>query len=96
MAPTNASSYRQLEIVSRNRFQKVQIVEGEFLTVDGGAWWGGLSRHESCTGLMKVEYPDCWEGTVEIVTRSGSAGATGKGTEMIRKERGRVIARKGE
>jgi hypothetical protein len=60
-------------------------------------WWEGmLSKHESQSGSIHVEYPDTWEGTIDVGTESGRVSVTGRGVEILREGMGRIIARKGE
>jgi hypothetical protein len=95
--PANVSGSRRLSTVSRDGSQSVRIVEECFWAGEKEAWWEGmLSKHESRSGSIHVEYPDSWEGTIDVETESGSVTVTGRGVEIIREGRGRVVAQKGE
>lgn len=97
--PVNASSPRRLRTVSPSGSQSIRIVDDNLWRVAGEeeAWWEGMvSRHESLSGSISVEYPDSWEGTIEVETGAGSINIRGKGVQIIRQGEGRVIARKGK
>ncbi|KAI3317198.1 hypothetical protein HD806DRAFT_541456 [Xylariaceae sp. AK1471] len=95
--PINRSGSRRLKTVSRDGMQSVRVVDDDFWAVAKEAWWEGMvSRHESHSGSINVEYPDSWEGTIEVESENGSVSVTGRGVEIIREEKGRVLARKGK
>lgn len=71
-------------------------MDGGFWALGKDAWWVGMvSRHETRSGSVDLEYPDSWEGTIEVASKSGSTSVTGRGVEIIREIDGRVFARKG-
>jgi len=95
--PANVTGPRRLSTISRDGSQSVRIVEDDFGAGKKEAWWEGmLSNHESQSGSINVEYPDSWNGLIEVETESGSVSISGRGVDIIREERGRVVARKGE
>jgi hypothetical protein len=97
VVPVNASRPRQLSTVSLGGSQSVRIVEHYLWPKQEKAWWEGMvSRHESQSGSINVEYPNNWEGTIDVETRSGSVSVTGEGVEIIRMGKRGVIARKGK
>ncbi|KAI0457254.1 hypothetical protein F5B21DRAFT_464830 [Xylaria acuta] len=97
VVPTNTSGSRRLKTISADGMQSVRVVDNDFWTVGKNAWWEGMvSKHESHSGSINMEYPDSWEGTIEVETESGSISVTGRGVEIIREGQGRVIARKGK
>ncbi|KAI1116607.1 hypothetical protein F5Y14DRAFT_405937 [Nemania sp. NC0429] len=98
VVPTTASRPRQLSTVSHVGMQSLRIVDDQLRTVAGkSSWWDGMvSRHESHTGAVNVEYPESWEGTIEMETDLGSINVTGRGVEIIREVRGSLLARKGQ
>lgn len=55
-----------------------------------------VAQHESHSGVVDVEYPDAWEGVVEVESGSGSIDVSGRGVEVVREGKGRVVARKGK
>jgi hypothetical protein len=94
--PTNTTEPRLLRTASRDGMTSVRIVNDNFWPGKKEAWWYGMvSKHETQSGSISVEYPDSWEGTIEAESRSGSVSVRGRGVEVIRKENGKVIARKG-
>ncbi|KAI0977166.1 hypothetical protein F4678DRAFT_468405 [Xylaria arbuscula] len=96
VVPTIPSEPRRLKTTSRDGMQSVRIVDDEFWAVAKEPWWEGMvSRHESHSGSIDVQYPDSWEGTIEVETESGSIHVTGRGVEIIRERWGKIIARKG-
>jgi len=95
--PVKGSEARRLSTLSPSGSQKVRITEDYFWAGQKEAWWQGMeSRHESRSGAINVAYPDSWEGMIEVETGSGSISVTGRGVEIIREGRGRVLAQKGE
>ncbi|KAI1158551.1 hypothetical protein F5B18DRAFT_640677 [Nemania serpens] len=97
VAPINTAGPRRLRTVSHSGTQGVRVVDDDFWAGAKNAWWDGmLSRHESHSGSINVEYPDSWEGTIEVETESGSISVTGRGVEIIREVHGRMFARKGK
>jgi len=95
--PTNVSASRRLSTISQDGSQSVRITEDYFLAGKRKSWWEGmLAKHESRSGSISVEYPDSWEGTIDVETESGSISVTGRGVVIIREGRGRVVAQKGE
>ncbi|RYC61982.1 hypothetical protein CHU98_g4220 [Xylaria longipes] len=97
VVPINTSGARRLRTVSVDGMQNVRVVDDGFWDMAKSAWWQGMvSKHESHSGSINVEYPDSWEGTIEVQTESGSIGVTGRGVEIIREGQGRVVARKGK
>ncbi|KAI8632829.1 hypothetical protein F5Y19DRAFT_419121 [Xylariaceae sp. FL1651] len=95
--PVSTPGSRKLETVSHGGMQSIRIVDGGFWAAMEEPWWEGMvSRHESHSGSINVEYPNSWEGTIEVETGSGSASVTGRGVEIIREEQGRILARKGK
>ncbi|KAI1737367.1 hypothetical protein F4680DRAFT_468317, partial [Xylaria scruposa] len=97
VVPMSTSGPRRLRTISHGGMQSVRVVHDDFWPVAKEAWWEGMvSKHESHSGSINVEYPDSWEGTIEVESRSGSISVTGRGVEIIREEQGRMIARKGK
>lgn len=95
--PMNGSSPRELKTSSRDGSQSIRIVENDFWAAKKGAWWNGmLSKHDGRSGSMNIEYPDSWEGKIQVETNSGSIDVTGRGVQIIRKEKGIVYAQKGD
>lgn len=95
--PVNASGPRQLKTYSRDGSQSIRIVENDFWAASKDKWWKGMvSKHEGRSGSMNLEYPNSWEGKIQIETDSGSINVSGSGVQIIREEKGRVIAQKGE
>jgi len=94
--PVNASESRRLETVSRGGSQSIRIVDSYFWAEGRAVWWKGMvSRHESQSGSIDIEYPDSWEGEIEAEAESENVSITGRDVEIIRRDRGRVFARKG-
>ncbi|KAI1757018.1 hypothetical protein F4782DRAFT_525786 [Xylaria castorea] len=97
VVPISTSGPRRLKTVSHGGMQSVRVVDDDLWPMVKEAWWEGMvSRHESLSGSINVEYPDSWEGTIEVQTGSGSMSVTGRGVEIIRQEQGRMVARKGK
>ncbi|KAI1120609.1 hypothetical protein F5Y10DRAFT_258054 [Nemania abortiva] len=97
VVPIDKPRPRFLKTVSRDGMQGVRVVVDDFWAVGKNAWWEGMvSTHESRSGSISVEYPDSWEGAIEVDTESGSISVTGRGVEIIREAQSRVIARKGK
>jgi hypothetical protein len=97
VTPVNASGSRRLKTVSPSGSQSIRIVDDDFWGARKEAWWEGMvSRHESRSGSISVDYPDSWEGTIEVEADSGSVTVRGRGVEIIRDGGGRVVARKGK
>ncbi|KAI1297504.1 hypothetical protein F5Y03DRAFT_280521 [Xylaria venustula] len=96
VVPTIPAEPRRVKTTSRDGMQSVRVVDDEFWAASKEAWWEGMvSRHESHSGSINIQYPDSWEGTIEVETESGSINVTGRGVEIIRQRQGKVIARKG-
>ncbi|KAI1193038.1 hypothetical protein F5X97DRAFT_315523 [Nemania serpens] len=97
VAPINTAGPRRLRTVSLSGTQSVRVVDDGLWALVGDAWWDGMvSRHETRSGSINLEYPDSWEGTIEVESKSGSISVTGRGVEIIREINGRVFARKGK
>lgn len=97
VVPINTSEPRQLKTISRTGALSVRVVDDNFWAGGKSAWWDGMvSRHESHSGSINVEYPDNWEGMIEVETGSGSIDVIGRGVEIIRDVNGRMLARKGK
>jgi len=96
VVPVRFLGSRRLSTMSHSGSQSVRIVENCSWATEEAWWEGMLSKHESRSGSINVEYPDSWEGTIEVETESGSVSIKGIGVEIIREGRGRVVARKGK
>ncbi|TRX93177.1 hypothetical protein FHL15_006045 [Xylaria flabelliformis] len=97
VVPVSRSGPRRLRTISHGGMQSVRVVHDNFWPMVKEAWWEGMvSEHESHSGLISVEYPDSWEGTIEVEAHSGSISVTGRGVEIVREWQGRMIARKGK
>ncbi|KAH8647248.1 hypothetical protein BX600DRAFT_518524 [Xylariales sp. PMI_506] len=94
--PTKTSGARRLSTVTQNGSQNIRVVSNGFWAAEKDAWWQGMaSLHEGRSGSINIEYPDSWEGGIEIVNESGSVSITGRGVEYIWKGDRKVIAKKG-
>ncbi|KAI0191799.1 hypothetical protein EV127DRAFT_480248 [Xylaria flabelliformis] len=97
VVPVSISGPRRLRTITHAGMQSVRVVHDDFWPMVKEAWWERMvSEHESHSGLINVEYPDSWEGTIEVEAHSGSISVTGRGVEIIREGQGRMIARKGK
>jgi hypothetical protein len=94
--PVNTTGTRQLSTESQSGSQRVRLVEHHLRAGQEGWWEGMVSRHESKSGAINVEYPNSWEGTIEVETQSGKVSVTGNGVEIIQTGKHRVVARKGK
>ncbi|KAF3925831.1 hypothetical protein ABW20_dc0102885 [Dactylellina cionopaga] len=48
------------------------------------------STHRSVSGDIKIDYPEDWQGDLKLKTTSGHIEVEGKGTDVIKKEKGPV------
>ncbi|KAI1171163.1 hypothetical protein F4777DRAFT_566326 [Nemania sp. FL0916] len=96
VVPINTSGPRKLRTVSVDGMQSIRIVDYDYRAASKTAWWKGMvSEHRSQSGSINVEYPDSWEGTIEVEAQSGSISVVGRGVVILREEQGRVFAQKG-
>ncbi|KAI0098679.1 hypothetical protein GGR51DRAFT_537497 [Nemania sp. FL0031] len=97
VVPINTLGPRQLKTISHDGMQSLRVVSHDsWPATVKQAWWEGMvSRHEGHSGLINLDYPDCWEGIIEVEADSGSIGITGRGVQIIRQEQGSMLARKG-
>ncbi|KAI1329399.1 hypothetical protein F5Y16DRAFT_365894 [Xylariaceae sp. FL0255] len=102
MPSSNTTSKpRQLRTAAHSGSQSVRIVDDSFFWTlqekEKEVWWDGMvSRHESQSGSLDVQYPSSWQGMIDVDAGSGSVSITGRGVEIIREYNGRYLARKGD
>jgi hypothetical protein len=94
--PSNTTEPRRLRTASRSGMTDIRIVHDDLWAGKKEAWWYGMvSEHETHGGSINLEYPGSWAGSIVADSRSGSVSVRGRGVEIIRRENGKLIARKG-